>query len=267
MIDPIPNAAPPGTGMPPIATSPGVLRVAAAYAVHAFTASGVVLAFLATAEVCAAAPDPRVVFALLAAQVLVDAVDGPLARLLDVKRVVPRISGRTIDDLVDYLTYTFVPLLLVWRMGWVPAPAAAWVAPAMMASLFGFANVGAKDEGGGFFLGFPSYWNIVAFYLGLWHATAGGGAASLWAAGLSVVALSVLTVLPVRFVYPNLAPYPWRWPMWLGGAVWAVSLAAMLPGYPNAPSWLLAASLAYPVGYVALSIWLDARARMTDKGP
>src|SRR5687768_3427361 len=99
---------------------------AGAYAVHLFTAAGVVMAFLATAELFAPSPDPRKVFLFLAIQVLIDALDGPLARRFHVKHVLPEISGRTIDDLVDYLTYTFVPLLLIWRMNWVPDPAAAW---------------------------------------------------------------------------------------------------------------------------------------------
>lgn len=232
-------------------------RAAAAMAVHAFTASGVVCAFLAAAEVCSSTCDPRVVFAWLGLQVLIDAADGPLARLFEVKRHAPRISGRTIDDLVDYLTYTFVPLLLIWRMGWVPAPAGLWVAPAMMASLFGFANSGAKDEAGGFFLGFPSYWNIVAVYAGLSHATLGP-----WPNAVLLVVLTVLTVLPVRFVYPNLAPHPWRWPTLIGALIWAGLLVALLVGdYPRAPGWLVAASLVYPVLYVVLSIWLDLQRR------
>ena len=229
---------------------------AAAYAVHAFTASGVVFAFLAAAEVCSPTCDPRWVFLYLAIQVLIDAADGPLARLVDIKRAAPRVDGRTIDDLVDYLTYTFVPLLLVWRMGWVPHPAGLWVAVAMVASLFGFANKGAKDEAGGFFLGFPSYWNIVAVYAGVLHAAAGPRPVAAL-----VLALAVLTVLPVRFVYPNLAPRPWRWPTLTGGAAWAALLAAMLPAYPRVPGWLLWASLVYPAFYAALSVWLDARGR------
>ena len=229
----------------------------AGYAVHAFTASGVVCAFLAVAEVCSRDPDPRLVFLWLAVQVLIDAADGPMARAVNIKRVAPRIDGRTIDDIVDYLTYTFIPLLLVWRMGWVPAPAGLWVAPAMVASLFGFANTGAKDESGGFFLGFPSYWNIVAVYLGLWYVRVGP-----WPGAALIAVLAVLTVLPVRFIYPNLAPHPWRWPTLIGAMLWAGLLAAMLAlPYPRVPDWLLWASLVYPALYVALSLWLDARAR------
>ena len=228
----------------------------AAYAVHVFTASGVVMALLAADEVAAPAPRPKLVFLYLAIQVVIDALDGPMARAVHIKTRAARIDGRTIDDIVDYLTYTFIPLLLVWRMGWLPAPGGFWVAPAMVASLFGFANTGAKDEAGGFFLGFPSYWNVVAVYVGLWHAAVGP-----WPGGVLIAALTVLTVLPVRFVYPNLAPRPWRWPVLVGAAAWAVVLAWMLVRYPRVPGWVTAVSLVYPAFYVGLSVWLDWRGR------
>src|SRR5829696_10562185 len=159
--------------------------------VHVYTASGVLLAFVATVEVCSRTPDPRLVFLLLAAAVLVDATDGPLARRAEVKRWLPAIEGRTIDDIVDYLTFTFVPLLLIWRMGWLPEPAALWVVPALVASLLGFANAGAKDESSGFFLGFPSYWNVVAFYAGLVYRYYGP-----WVNAVALLLLALLTVVP-----------------------------------------------------------------------
>lgn len=228
------------------------LRRARAHAVHAYTASGVALAFLATAEACAAEPDPRRVFLLLAGAVLVDATDGPFARRWEVKRWAPRIDGRTIDDIVDYLTFTFVPLLLVWRMGWVPEPGAAWVVPALIASLFGFANTAAKDEGGGFFLGFPSYWNVAAFYAGLWAGPRGD-----WANGVLLVALALLTVMPVRFLYPNLTPRPWKTPVLAGAFAWLALMLFMLLDYPRAPAWMVWLSLAYPAFYTVLSLSLD----------
>ncbi|HEX8342540.1 MAG TPA: hypothetical protein VF624_16685 [Tepidisphaeraceae bacterium] len=243
---------PPGEPLP---AGPPAAR-AKAYAVHLLTASGVVCAFAAAAEICRPSPDPRVVFAYLALQVLIDAADGPLARAWQVKRFAPHVNGRTIDDIVDYLTYTFVPLLLVWRMDWLPGPDAAWVAPAMAASLFGFANTAAKDERDGFFLGFPSYWNIVALYVGYAHALAGP-----WPGAILVGALTILTVCPVRFIYPNLAPRPWRLPTLVGALVWLALLAVMLPRYPNSPAWLVLLSLTYPIFYVVLSVALDLSAR------
>jgi len=239
--------------------SGGVMR---AWAVHLYTASGAALAFLAAAETASASPDPRRVFLLLTAAVLIDASDGPLARRWEVKRWLPGINGRTIDDIVDYLTFTFIPLLLVWRMDWLPEPAALWVIPALVVSLFGFANEGAKDEEGGFFLGFPSYWNIVAFYAGLLD--------HLYGASVNAVALlilAVLTVLPVRFLYPNLAPAPWRLPLLAGAAVWLGLMLWMLRDYPLSPEWLVWLSLVYPLFYVALSARLARAAdRLTNRG-
>jgi phosphatidylcholine synthase len=192
---------------------------------------------------------------------VIDAVDGPLARRWEVKRWAPNIQGRTIDDIADYLTFTFVPLLLAWRMGWLPPPALAYAGVACLSSLLGFANAGAKQEADGFFLGFPSYWNIFAFYAGLWAARHGTAAV-----GAACVVLSALTVLPVRFLYPNLAPRPWRGPLLVGGLLWIVMLAAMLPSYPDPPRLLFWASLVYPVSYVLLSFVLDARARRAAAG-
>jgi phosphatidylcholine synthase len=227
---------------------------ARAYAVHLYTASGVALAFLAAVEICSGSPSPERVFLLLAAAVLIDATDGPLARRFQVERHASAIDGRTIDDIVDYLTYTFLPLLLVWRMGWLPEPAAVWVVPALLASLFGFANVAAKDEERGFFLGFPSYWNVVALYAGVWHALYGP-----WVNAVVIVALAALTLAPVGFVYPNLAPRPWKLPLILGALVWLLVLLAMLVDYPRTPAWLMWLSLTYPVFYTLVSIHLMRR--------
>lgn len=227
-----------------------------AYLVHLFTASGVVFAFLAAAEVCKLNPDPRLVFFYLAIQCLIDAADGPMARAFQVKTRAARIDGRTIDDLVDYLTFTFVPLLLIWKMGWLPEPAGLFVAPAMVASLFGFSNIAAKDEQSGFFLGFPSYWNIVAVYVGAWFHLYGP-----WIGAIVIVTLTILTVLPVRFIYPNLAPRPWKTPVMAGALLWTLLLAWMIWLYPRVSAPLMWISLVYPAFYAGLSVWLDLQSR------
>jgi phosphatidylcholine synthase len=222
------------------------------YAVHLYTASGILLAALAAAEIFSPRPDPRIVFALFAAATVVDATDGFLARRWEVKRTAPDIDGRAIDDIVDYITFTFLPLLLVWRMGWLPDPALLWIGPALIASLLGFANTGAKDEGGGFFRGFPSYWNVVAFYAGLLAPVVNA---------VMIVGLAVLTVLPVRFIYPTLAPRPWRMPLLVGAFAWLALMLAMVPDYPDVPGWMLLLSLSYPLLYTVLSWHLSRRDR------
>jgi phosphatidylcholine synthase len=222
--------------------------------VHLLTASGVVLAFLAAAECTAPVPDARRTFLWLTLAVVVDAVDGPLARRLAVKRHLPHVQGRTIDDIVDYLTFTFIPLLLAWRLRWVPG--LPWVVPALVASVLAFARQDAKQEDDGFFRGFPSYWNVFAFYAGLWAPQHGP-----LLPGLAALALAGLTVAPVRFVYPNLAPRGWS-TAFLGGAwLWAVVIAACLLRYPDVPGWLLLLSVAYPFFYVVASVALDLRQR------
>lgn len=235
----------------PATIQPTLFQRVRGYAVHFYTASGIGLAFLAAAEICAAAPDPRRCFILLFAAVFVDATDGFLARLWHVKTWAAALDGRTIDDLVDYLTFTFLPLLLMWRMEWLPEPAALFAIPALIASLFGFANRQAKDETRGFFLGFPSYWNVVAFYAGLF-----GGTDAAPITGLITLALALLTVLPVRFIYPNLAPPSWRMIVLLGALLWAAALIALLAHYPHGPRWLALLSLTYPVFYTILSFAL-----------
>jgi phosphatidylcholine synthase len=243
-----------GVHEPPEHSPPTFVQRTRAYAVHVYTASGVLFAFWAAAEMCGPETDARFVLLLLTVAVLIDATDGPLARRWEVKRFAAVIDGRTIDDIVDYLTFTFLPLLLIWRMGWLPPPAALWAVPPLIASLFGFANTGAKDEAGGFFLGFPSYWNIVALYAGVWFQLWGP-----WVNAVVLIGLAVLTVLPVRFVYPNLAPPPWRLPVIFGALVWLALLLILLWRYPSPPTWLMWVSLVYPGFYTALSFYLQAR--------
>ena len=238
------------------ATAPTLFQRVRGYAVHLYTASGVALAFLAAIEICAPVPDARRCFILLFAAVVIDATDGVLARRWHVKVWAAAIDGRTIDDIVDYLTFTFLPLLLMWRMEWLPQPGAVWVIPALIASLFGFANRDAKDETRGYFLGFPSYWNVVAFYAGLF-----GGKDAAPVTGLITLALALLTVLPVRFIYPNLAPRPWRAIVLLGALLWSLALIALLANYPRGPRWLALLSLSYPAFYTVLSFALHRGSR------
>ena len=97
-----------------------VLGVIAAWLVHAYTASGLVLALLAARAVIDF--DYRAAFFWLWLQVLIDATDGLLARRARVAERIPWFDGGKLDDIVDYLTYVFVPALFVWRACWCPTP-------------------------------------------------------------------------------------------------------------------------------------------------
>ena len=110
----------------------------------------------------------RFAFLLMGLAVAIDSTDGWLARRARVKEVLPEFDGRRLDDIVDFLNYTFLPLLLVYQARVLPEAQSAWLLVPLVASAYGFCQSSAKTEDG-FFLGFPSYWNLVAFYLYVLH--------------------------------------------------------------------------------------------------
>ncbi|MBJ43419.1 MAG: phosphatidylcholine synthase [Planctomycetaceae bacterium] len=223
--------------------------------VHVYTAMGLLTGFLAIAWISSG--QYRAAFLALFASVVIDATDGTLARAVDVRRYTPWINGRKLDDIVDYLNYTLAPIFLIWHAHWTPEPRALWCSIPLVTSAFAFVHEGAKEEDAGFFRGFPSYWNIVAFYIALFDTP------NPWVVGIILGLLGLLSILPVRFVYPNRPPC-WKI-FFLGGAcLWGLLLLAMLIVYPDVPNWLVGVSYIYPVLYGASSIYLDWRQRRQE---
>lgn len=241
-----------------------------AWAVHAYTALGLLLALaMAILIVDGSPPALRLVFICMLAATVIDATDGTLARWAQVKQVLPGFDGRRLDDLIDFLTYAFFPLLLLWRCGVLPEPAWLWIALPLLAAGYGFSQTHAKTADG-YFLGFPSYWNVVAFYLYLmpWPG---------WVAVTLLQALAVLTFIPLRYLYPSQGGRLNRWTCFLG-AVWAAAVLWLLWKMPTAqhPFSLPSAehptlgiaylSLGYP-GYYLFASWLvDWRQRRRKSG-
>jgi len=222
------------------------MALVAAWLVHLYTASGFVLAFLAAASVID--HDYRTAFFYLGLQIAVDATDGVLARAVRVSERLPWFSGSKLDDLVDYLTYVFVPALFVWRGQIVPEAWALAVPSAMLLSSgYGFSRADAKTADH-FFTGFPSYWNLVVFYLFVMHLSPVTSAAILFC-------LAALVFVPIRYIYPSRTPI-WQWPTNLLGIVWGALLLVMLWQYPNVSPAITWTSLAYPAYYFGLSFIL-----------
>ena len=168
-------------------------RVIIAFAIHLLTLSGVLWAL--AAMVAASIQAWAAMFALLGAALVVDGIDGPLARYFNVAEVLPRWQGTVMDLVVDYLTYVFVPAFAVLYWPEIPATASIVAAAAicLSAGLY-FADTRMKTEDN-FFLGFPGLWNVVVFYLMAFNL---GGLA-----GFAVICLFVvLTFVPVKFVHP-----------------------------------------------------------------
>ncbi len=222
-------------------------RRVAGFAVHAFTASGTVCAFLAA--LATHAGDTRAAFFWLAVAVAVDAVDGFLARLADVKSHVPEIDGARLDDIVDYMTFVLVPLFLLVRLGLLAgAPGLGAAILALLCSALRFVHTGAKTPDH-LFTGFPSYWNVIALYAYVFAFTPGTTA-------LLVAVLALLVLAPLRFIYPSRTVRLRGWSVALG-LVWAGLLLAVIAALPGRAVGLATLSLGYPLYYVAASLWLD----------
>jgi len=215
-----------------------------AWLVHLYTASSAVLALLATRAIFEYRL--RDAFFWLGAAIVIDATDGVLARAARVSQRLPWFNGAKLDDIVDYLTYVFVPAVIVWRALLV---AEAWTIPVasamLLSSAYGFNREDAKTSDH-FFTGFPSYWNLVVFYLYLLQAGQTFNA-------MVLLALAVLVFVPLRYVYPS------RTPAWRGvtvglGVLWGIALVVMVWQLPVVSPVLLWASLLFPVYYVILSL-------------
>ena len=166
---------------------------ALAFAVHIFTASGAALGLLAL--LAAAASNWPLMFAWLGIALFVDGIDGALARHFDVANRLPRWSGDTLDLVVDFTTYVFVPAYAVAAGGLVPPLAAIPLAIVIVVSgALYFADRRMKTADN-YFRGFPAVWNAPVFYLFLLRPDP-------WIAAAAIVLLAVLTFVPVPFLHP-----------------------------------------------------------------
>jgi phosphatidylcholine synthase len=120
----------------------------------------------------------------------------------------------------------------------------------LLASAYGFAQKNAKTADH-FFLGFPSYWNIVVFYLYILKVP-------LWLNAFAVIVLSGLVFVPLQYVYPSRSPR-FRAQTNVLGALWAVAVLYIMYRLTDAPRGLVFASLFFPAYYTALSFWLEYR--------
>jgi phosphatidylcholine synthase len=233
------------------------MRKLLAWCVHGYTALGLAAAGGIAVAILEGTPESyRFAFVLMFVATLIDATDGTLARAVDVKHVLPQFDGRRLDDLIDFQTYTSLPLLLIWRAELIPREWQAWLLAPLLASAYGFCQVNAKTDDG-YFLGFPSYWNIIALYLYVLQPPPG------LTLGL-ILFFAVMTFVPARYLYPTqhgllnrltiLLAIPW--------AAALLVLLVLLPGeaiegrYADRPSRILClASLLYP-GYYLLTSWV-----------
>ena len=224
-------------------------KLVLAWLVHLYTAFGAVIGFLTILAIDQAAF--RDALFLMSLAVVIDATDGAFARAARVKEIIPWFDGELLDAIVDYFNYAVVPCFFILRANLLPGQDALWLAALpLLASAYGFCRRDAKTADH-FFLGFPSYWNIVAFYLFVLKTPA-------WANAFALMALSILIFVPIKYIYPSRSPR-FRVQSIVLGALWGAAVLYAIYRLPEPPRAILFASLLYPAYYTALSLWLQLR--------
>ncbi len=230
-------------------TSPPWFRLRAV-GVHLYTAMGAVLALL----ILVAAFQGEAVRALwlMLAALAIDSTDGLLARKLRVSEALPFFDGAMLDNIVDYMTYVFAPMILLWSEGYLPEGSAGIIFAALplVASSYQFCRVDSKTDDH-FFLGFPSYFNVVAFYVIVFNLDPSSTA---WLLAIC----SVLVFIPIRYVYPT-RTVAFRGLSLFLTTLWLISYAVILFQMPHPHPLILGFSILYLVYYFSLSLYLSGK--------
>jgi phosphatidylcholine synthase len=220
-----------------------------AWCVHLYTALGAVVGFVAILAIQDSAF--QLALWLMSLAVVIDATDGSLARIARVKELIPWFDGDRLEDIIDYLNYVVVPSLFLLRAELLPAQDAIWLAALpLIASAYGFCQKEAKTADH-YFLGFPSYWNIVVFYFYILKMP-------LWVNAFLIIFLSIMVFVPIRYIYPSRSPRL-RLPTNVLGALWGLAVLIIIYQLPDPPRTLVFASLIFPAYYTCLSLWLVLR--------
>ena len=207
---------------------PSVTRnVLVAFGIHVLTASGAFFAFLAL--VSAAALDFTTMFFWLGVALFIDGIDGPMARKIDIKAVLPNWSGAMIDSIVDYATFCLIPAFALYQSGFLQETTSGLAAALIVVtSAIYYADTRMKTRDN-CFKGFPVCWNMLIFTLFVIQPN--------WYIALGMVILSaVLTFVPILFVHP-VRVGTWR-PLTLTMfAIWSICGLVAIFYDLNAPTW------------------------------
>lgn len=227
-------------------------RILAAWVVHLITSLAAVVGFLTLVKIYN--HEYMSALWLIAIAVLIDAIDGSFARLVNVKSLLPNIDGALLDNMVDYLNYVITPMFFIYiRPNMLPEPYALLIVSiVILTSAYQFCQSDAKTPDY-FFKGFPCYWNIALFYFFIFETSATTNA---WI----LILLSILIFVPIKYVYPSRLKFLTdskilRILMHTYSALFGLSLAILLWQFPNTSTVWLAISLSYAVIYLYLSIY------------
>lgn len=223
----------------------------AGWGVHLFTACGAIFGLLALLAIYHGQWINA--FWLMLIAIIIDSSDGMLARWIKIKLVVPEINGELLDNIVDYLNYTIVPVFFLLVTHLLPDE---WRLPCViivtLSSTYQFTQVDAKTSDH-FFKCFPSYWNIVVFYLFFWQMNP-------WINLGILFLLAILSFVPIKYLYPSRLDYlthsrMLRAATFFATVIWGISTAGLLWIYPHSNLILDMLSMGYLVLYVSVSLY------------
>ncbi len=230
---------------------------AQAWSVHLFTATGVLAVFMAMLAV--SGHDFRSAMFWLLAALLIDGIDGALARRFRVAEVLPHISGKNIDYVIDFASYAIVPAYMIYESGLMHGPwnlAAAFLILLVSALYYGKEGMVSDDY---YFVGFPVLWNLAAFYM-IFVFQWGH-----WGNVLLVAVLSILHFVPIKVAYPSRGAH-WRRASLLMSAAFFLVLPGIIFLYPDRNVWLAALAWAC-LGYFAFfAVWATVKAGRIGRG-
>ena len=204
-------------------------QVRQAWAVHVFTTLGIVACMLALRDVLTGRPDRAIIWLLVT--LLIDGVDGPIARALEVERRVPRIDGFMLDLIIDYVACVVVPAAFMWEFKVVPQNnfGVAVLCVMVFTSAIWFARKDMMTDDF-WFRGFPAAWNIVAPLLFLMDART-------WVGAILTIVLSLLSLTNMPF--PHIARARYLRPFTaVGATVWIGGIVAGTAAYPGHPHYV-----------------------------
>ena len=222
--------------------------------VHIFTASGLIPVMFSVDAIWQG--EAYLALLWLEVAMIVDGLDGPMARGLEVSKHLPQIDGAILDHVIDYVSYCFIPALIVYRFDLVPE---GWAIPAtsllLMSSLYTFANRELKTPENDF-RGFPALWNIVVFYMIMFET---GPMTNLALIGfLSIMVFApILVAHPIRVVSMRRITIPALivWTGLVGVHLWHGHQGGLAPDLPTAIRILFWGLSFY---FVFLSAWRSA---------
>lgn len=227
--------------------SPTPVERLLAWSVHLFTASGLVAGFLGL--LAAARHDYRMAMLWLIVAFIIDGIDGTFARLFRVSEVLPNVSGKTIDYVIDFFTYAILPAYIFFE--WVELPygwALAGAVLILLVSALYYGIEGMVNLEGTHFVGFPVMWNLVVYFLLFVFP-----ALPAWVHFALVVVFAIMHFLPIHFAYPSRSSRL-RWPTWIVSGLFFLAMIINVWLYPTpsltgrALSWLALAYFALLAG-------------------